>query len=652
MNTLKIHYGWSTIIVLFFCVIFALSIVPFEYDVWFHFKSGEIFSQRGIIYHDVFSYTAQGRHWYPYEWLFQVTIFWVKELFGLSAIKVVVAAISTLLIIVLYALLRKIYSLTHLVSIVLSFALFASIYEFISARPQLVAHVLFLVYLYILLQFIEKNRGILWLTIPLILVWANIHSTVIYAVYLSASYAAVSFIAYMRTQKRQWLRKAIVLGAHTGLMFVLTLLPPIGTTQYQILWLFWQKQKLITNFIDEWRPLSTFGLDLLPYLVTIVIITGLTAIALVRKKNWRDGIMILPLVPFLLAPLVSVRNLFIAYIAITCISGWALMHLSYQRQRLRRWLLYGVGISVVIAGIALLVMKRNSRIVSFPDQAVQFLKNHQIEGNMYNGIGPGGYLLYHLYPQYKVFYDGRADVYLCCEIADVVALLAVKNEPTQFRKHLETFINKYAISFVILETRPNTIQRLIAQLLGDDPMWRLVFWTDTYQILVKNDGKNDGIIREFGVAAADPLELTPYQLGKESEARFEYQRMISIADSALSRNALAYLYMRETRYEEARRELEQAIAINPDFDSPYMNLGELAAHDGNYKEAIRLYQKALSLGPDRGFTYIRLGQMYIEGFDDTIRAQIIWQRGLSAPISTDSKEKLEVLLSTLTPKTQ
>jgi hypothetical protein len=48
---------------------------------------------------------------------------------------------------------------------------------------------------------------------------------------------------------------------------------------------------------------------------------------------------------------------------------------------------------------------------TFPAGAVAYLRDHQAEGNLFNQYEWGGYLIYSLYPQRRVFIDGRADVH-------------------------------------------------------------------------------------------------------------------------------------------------------------------------------------------------------------------------------------------------
>src|SRR5574340_303825 len=85
-------------LILLFFGFFLLSSHSPEYDIWFHLKSGEIIAQEGIIFHDVFSQAAPHREWYPYEWLYQVGVFWIQKLFGFAAVGWVSAAAATTLL--------------------------------------------------------------------------------------------------------------------------------------------------------------------------------------------------------------------------------------------------------------------------------------------------------------------------------------------------------------------------------------------------------------------------------------------------------------------------------------------------------------------------------------------------------------------------
>ncbi|HSW89839.1 MAG TPA: hypothetical protein VLH19_03115, partial [Patescibacteria group bacterium] len=120
---------------------------------------------------------------------------------------------------------------------------------------------------------------------------------------------------------------------------------------------------------------------------------------------------------------------------------------------------------------------------------------------------------------------------------------------------------------------------------------------------------NDTVISNYGTEVADPYGLSLFRATDSARARLEYQRMDTFVDSARSRNALAVLDMQNHDLQTATEELHKAIEINPNFDSPYMNLGEIDVVNGNPSGAISMYRKALEINPRRAFTKMRLEQL-------------------------------------------
>lgn len=628
---------------IFLLVIFFLAFTPFEYDIWFHVKSGEIIAKQGIIFHDVFSHAAPDRMWYPYEWLYQIIVFWIQKFFGFAAIAWVTAGVSMILIATFLVLLIYVFSLPVGLSLVVGFSLFTLIYEFLSSRPHLPAGIFFLTELLMILAYVKKRKNILWLTVPVTIVWANMHASVVLAIYLFGAYATVALLAWVRTRNEEWFGRGRTLVLWTITTIIATLLPPLGTTQYRLLILFYQQRAIITRFLDEWLPLVLVSIDFVPFAGALTICFVSFIFVLVWRRRFWEAAWLLPLIPVVFTAFVAVRNLLWAYLAIAILFAWSLGELFAGRKL--RIAGYGLCVVMVIVSLGLLWEKKKPQRMYVPEHAVAFLATHQLRGTMFNSIGVGGYILYHLYPRYRVFIDGRADVYLCCEIPDLVAFFDQKKLPDDaWKPKLDRLLSKYDVSFVLHSTARSTVSRRIGEALQRDPQWALVYWDDDFQILVKRDGKNDAIIGEFGVQAATPLNLPPYLPGNEDLALSEYRRMLGIADSARSRNAVAFILMQKGDFDTARGELSRAIAIQPLFDSPYMNLGELAVRDGDDREAIRLYEKALSFVRDRGFTYIRLGELYSEsGNQDAARR--VWEQGLQAPIDAKSKNILEKRLA-------
>lgn len=641
---------WQKIAVAaFFLLVFFLVIVPLkDPDIWFHVKSGELMSERGIFFTDVFSFSAYGRAWAPYEWLFQVGVYWVQTLFGFEFIKYVMAAIVTVQIGIMYAILRRILRLSRIASCIFSFFYLVSVFEFFTARPQVPAYTFLLVNLFLILDYTLNGKNRLWLTIPITLLWTNLHGSIIVDVGLFSAYAGLSLINYRIHRDGAWMKKFWTLTVFTALTIILTVLPPLGTLQYRLLWRFFLDRNIIAQFIDEWGPLINNEFVFLFFSGTFALSGLAVLIAGIRKKAWDTMLWILPFLVFPVAAYSASRNVALGYITITIMLAWSLKDIHLQKLGKPLRILFWTAATLFIGfNIWILYLKKLPVRGYFPVYATQFIKQAHLQGNMFNEYGAGGYLLYHLYPDEKVFYDGRTDVYLARELPDTLNLALKKNLPDdQYKKVVYTLFDKYHISYVLLRSEKHIVVRKIGRILqADSANWSLVFWDDDSQLFIKRDGKNDAIIREYGVHFATPYNQDPFPAGDAAQALPEYLHMISVVDSAKSRNAVGYMYLMQGKINEAKTQFEKAITLDAGNESPYMNLAEIATHDGDLTHAISLYEKARSLAPDRGLVYIRLGELLAQNGSPAADVRAIWQQGLINTVDTDAKATLQKLLA-------
>ena len=74
-------------------------------------------------------------------------------------------------------------------------------------------------------------------------------------------------------------------------------------------------------------------------------------------------------------------------------------------------LLICVPVGLCVAKVSKVVATQRGLRERSTAAAVEFLRAHPESGAIYNDYGWGGYLIWKLYPQRKVYIDGRADVY-------------------------------------------------------------------------------------------------------------------------------------------------------------------------------------------------------------------------------------------------
>ncbi len=635
-----------------FIIFWATQLPLRDFDIWFHIKAGEYFVQHGLTFVEPFSFAAQGREWIAFEWLFQIIAYELSRI-GLWIIPPFISLFVVAISYIYLRTLKDIFKVPLIIRLSTLLLFIVNGYEFMTARPYMAAYtLLFLELSLILYRIFKGKRWILYFPL-LVLVWNNIHSTAFLSWGMLASYAVIAGFQYLVTKNKTYLsiiRDFVLAGV---ICAVVTILPPMGIRDYRLLWSFFLDRKFLADFIQEWAP----PFD--NFLMGFIIYTGFVGLSTlgavwisIKNRRWIENLWT---VPFLITAFVgfsATRNVFLGLYSSMFLLGWVIPQLVARTPSRIKKTLWGILFILLISSqLFLYTLKHqsvNGQRLYYPIDAAAFAKQY-LTGRMFNEYTYGGYMLYSVYPKLQIFLDGRAEVYHLHEMRDYLQLSAHKYLPDpQYRRFLNTFWDKYAFDFVIIGVQKHVVMRRIGSLLSTDPNWALVFWDDDSEIFVRRNGKNDGVIKEFETKAATPYLRDPFPSDKVDQAQFEYERMDGIAKSARTSNALGYIYELEGNLDQAKSRFVEATTEDPTFESPYMNLGEIAAHDGNIPAAISLYQKALSLAPDRGLIYIRLGQLTLEmSPDKRDEVRALWQRGVKNTVDTDAKTQLTKLLSHL-----
>ena len=114
-----------------------------------------------------------------------------------------------------------------------------------------------------------------------------------------------------------------------------------------------------------------------------------------------------------------------------------------------------------------------------------FLKKEKINGNMFNNYEFGDYIIYAAWPEYKVFFDGRGDMYgddIFKEYEKVTSIKPGWNE----------VLRKYDISWIIYNANSSLSLFLMQR---DD--WSLIYADEVSNIFVKNDKEHQYLIEKY-----------------------------------------------------------------------------------------------------------------------------------------------------------
>jgi hypothetical protein len=380
-------------------------------DVWWHLKTGQYIAEhKGVPHTDPFSYTRAGEPWVAHEWLTELMLFELERAVGWGGLIVVFAAVLGAAFFLLYL---RCGPDPFAAGVAVLFAAWATM-PLWGVRPQVVSLLLTSLWL-LLLERSERDLKLLWWTLPLTLLWVNLHAGFALGLALSALFLAGEWV-------ERWLGRSQTstprLRTATLILFLDLLIVPLNPNglrlfSYPIETL---RSAAMQSYIAEWASPNFHYAEYWPFLLVVL---GTFA-----AFNWsghkvrpRDLLLLLA---SLYVGLCSIRLMpLFVLIAVPLVSQRLGGKPTGRPQKLRPPaslpLLNGLIVLAMaaFAGVHIFqVIQRQpqAEVQTFPTRAVAFLQTHP-SGRIFNHYDWGGYLIWRLYPATPVFIDGRADLY-------------------------------------------------------------------------------------------------------------------------------------------------------------------------------------------------------------------------------------------------
>lgn len=145
---------------------------------------------------------------------------------------------------------------------------------------------------------------------------------------------------------------------------------------------------------------------------------------------------------------------------------------------------------------------------AYPEGAVRFLRENAIEGRMFNDLLWGGYLGWKLYPDYKVFIDGRL-----LDPCAYEAYSAVMAAGPGWQGKLDA----YGVDFILIRAMRDergTIFPLVLRFLEERPEdWKLVFSEGNSALFLRDGVNNSEVLKRFAL----PVDVLYVPILRSSE---------------------------------------------------------------------------------------------------------------------------------------
>jgi hypothetical protein len=395
-------------------------------DVWWHLRTGQLIVQTHTVFHtDPYSFTRFGQPWVDHEWLSQVLIFGVYRLAGWGGL---IAGFGAVIAAAFLMVFLRCPGRPYVAGVITLLGAFASAPSW-GVRPQMLT-LLLASLLLLILERSYQHPNLLWWAPLLMLLWVNLHAGYALGIVLMALFlvgdaldAIFGFAAFHSKDGPPTVARVRALALAIGASITVVPLNPYGAAMFAYP-LETLRSRAMQSYIGEWLS-PDFHQPL--YLPTLAIILATVALPALSPRRLRPReILLLSVTTF--AALRSVRHIAIyALIATPILSAMVLACLQESRvAKGRAWKQTAMTPAktffnaLLLAGFLVFMVARVRYVANrqaeteareLPSAAVSFITARRPPAPMFNHYNWGGYFIWRLYPEYRVYIDGRADLY-------------------------------------------------------------------------------------------------------------------------------------------------------------------------------------------------------------------------------------------------
>jgi hypothetical protein len=371
----------------------------YDSDFWWHLKTGQyIVEKHALPVPDPFAFTTAGaapayageeitRHFnLTHEWLAQALLYLVWRAAGFGGVVLarafLLAGFCALVGLVAWRRCGGFYR-----SLAAACAAAGMAIPFALDRPYLVTFLLLAATMAIL-----EFRRWLWLLPPVFLIWANCHGGYFLGWVVLAAYSAEAL----------WLRNSRLVWRLSAVSVLASGVNPNGFRIVQVL--LYYRASALTSRLLEWARPRWFAPSEFTVLLFGAAILLVWARRRVRPADW------LLFAAFAAAALSAQRNVILIGLVAPIV---IVSYFPWQRWKRAFPPVLPFAASLVLIGTGIAASRDSffqlrAAEWRYPAGAADFLLAHRVTGPLFNTYEYGGYLIWRLWPQQRVFIDGRA----------------------------------------------------------------------------------------------------------------------------------------------------------------------------------------------------------------------------------------------------
>jgi hypothetical protein len=470
-------------------VLFAIAIADVmrgaDTDLWGHIHFGNIvLTQHQLFFHAPSSYACPPgpRDWIMVDWLGEALMALVYNVAGVVGMKLVkFGCVAAVMMLLSFGMAE-----TGAALMVQALTLLVAAFAFITHmqfRTFLADDVLFAALIAMLARESYGRAAPLWLAVPMLALWANLHGGFFVGLVAMGLYTAVR--GAQDLVARRDLSRAARLAALTSAATLVTLLNPYGMNDWIVIAgvlrnpftlhhisEFRPLLIVMADFYRNHRPLFTFG--------SALAIMAMVTVTFVLTPRADDLALFAVAMLMTITALYAVRNTALAVIA-CCIPLCRHADLLLDRlrpardacaaelpvQTVRTWRALHATFAVLAVFLAIRTGLLSNTLLAVepkPVGALAFMQRHDLRGNVLCEFGWADYLLFHDAARFKIFIESIFEAYYPHQLQSDFAAVYYA-EPGAAR-----VLDAYPNDFVLMPTGSAAYTLLMSQ-----AGWRLIY---------------------------------------------------------------------------------------------------------------------------------------------------------------------------------
>lgn len=482
-------------------------------DTGYHIRAGEyILNNLTIPRTDIFSYLTPPLQWTLHEWLSEVVMAIVHRLAGLTGIVIFFAFLISLGCYLAFDLLLRPRSNLLFAAVAALLVVLGSSSNWL-ARPHVFTLVIFVIWYHLLNNYQYRGENRLIFLPPMMLLWVNLHGGFILGLILLGIYLAGNLAMSLYAppgERKHRLGQTGHLAKITVACGLAAVANPYGYESLLFPFRVVQDKFLMDHIVEYLSPNFHFS-SAIPFEIMLLTTIAIFAVSGARLNMIELALILLfghmalfssrhmPLFAMVAGPIVLHQ----ANLAFDQLDGrfFACMrerfeNLRHMEQSTNRlgWPAAGVVSVLTLALTGTIGHSFNEKYV--PKAAVEFIRNEGIKGNMFNNDEFGDYIIYAAWPAYKVFIDGRTDMYGAARVKEYLKVVNAE-------EGWQEILDKYKITWAF--HNPNSV---LSKLLLEKNDWKLVYADKVAHIFVKALPQYSEIIGKYRGAKPLSREIT------------------------------------------------------------------------------------------------------------------------------------------------